>query len=89
MRGEPIPTLARFSNGGGDPTVPDYAPDVRGLAVSFELADGSRTDISSQTLPRYPFKDQEGFLAALRDLQAVAEVAAADAGFRRCATRAR
>lgn len=66
MSGDPIPTVARFSNGGGDPTVPDYAPDVRGLAVSFQLPDGSRTDISSQTLPRYPFKDQEGFLAALR-----------------------
>jgi catalase len=66
MSGEPISTYARFSNGGGDPTVPDYAPDVRGLAVSFHLSDGSRTDISSQTLPRYPFRDQEGFLAALR-----------------------
>ena len=66
LTGEPIPTYARFSNGSGDPTVPDYAPDVRGLAVSFHLPDGSRTDISSQTLPRFPFKDQEGFLAALR-----------------------
>ena len=26
-------------------SVPDYAPDVRGLAVSFELPDGSRTDL--------------------------------------------
>ncbi len=66
MSGEPTPTYARFSNGGGDPTLPDYAPDVRGLAVSFHLPDGSRTDISSQTLPRYPFRDQEGFIAALR-----------------------
>jgi catalase len=66
MSGEPVPATARFSNGGGDPTVPDYAPDVRGLAVSFQLPDGSRTDISAQTLPRYPFPDQEGFLAAMR-----------------------
>lgn len=66
MSGAPVPATARFSNGGGDPTQPDYAPDVRGLAVSFELPDGSRTDISSQTLPRYPFRDQEGFIAALR-----------------------
>ena len=66
MSGDAIPTYARFSNGGGDPTVPDYAPDVRGLAVSFHLPDGSRTDISSQTLPRYAFRDQEGFLEALR-----------------------
>ena len=38
MSGEPVATTARFSNGGGDPTVPDYAPDVRGLAVAFQLA---------------------------------------------------
>jgi catalase len=65
MQGDPVPTIARFSNGGGDPTVPDYVPDVRGLAVSFRLPDGSATDIVAQTLPAFPFKDQEGFLAAL------------------------
>jgi catalase len=66
MSGEPVGAIVRFSNGGGDPTVPDHKPDVRGLAVSFELPDGSRTDIVSQTLPKYQFPDQEGFLAALR-----------------------
>src|SRR5918997_741824 len=50
LGGEPVPAFVRFSNGGGDPTVPDYEPDVRGLAVGFQLADGSRTDILSQTL---------------------------------------
>jgi catalase len=66
MSGERVPATVRFSNGGGDPTVPDHAPDVRGLAVSFQLPDGSRTDISSQTLPRYPFRDQEGFLDSIK-----------------------
>jgi catalase len=56
----------RFSNGGGDPTVPDYAPDVRGLALTFHLPDGSRTDILSQTIPHFVFHDQEGFFDALR-----------------------
>lgn len=65
MSGETVPVTARLSNGGGDPTVPDYEPDVRGLAVSFHLPDGSRADILSQTLPHYPFHDQEGFLAAI------------------------
>jgi catalase len=65
MQGDPVPVIARFSNGGGDPTVPDYVPDVRGLAVSFRLADGSATDILAQTLPSFPFRDQEGFLATL------------------------
>ena len=65
MSGQPIDALVRISNGGGDPTVPDYAPDVRGLAVSWKLPDGSRTDMLSQTLPHYAFPDQEGFLDAL------------------------
>ena len=66
MQGEPIAATVRFSNGGGDPNEPDYAPDVRGLAVSFHLADRSRTDISSQTLPRFPFKDPEPFVEFIR-----------------------
>ena len=53
LSGERVPVLARVSNGGGDPTVPDYAPDVRGLAVSFELPDGSRTDLVAQSAPRF------------------------------------
>ncbi len=65
MRGTPVATKVRFSNGGGDPHVPDYVPDVRGLAVSFQLPDGKRTDILSQTIPHFPFPDQEGFFATL------------------------
>lgn len=65
MAGEPVRATVRFSNGSGDPTVPDFAPDVRGLAVAFHLADGSRTDILAQTLPVFPFRDVDGFLAAM------------------------
>ncbi len=65
MSGEPIPATARLSNGGGDPTDPDYSPDVRGLAVAFHLADGTRTDILAQTLPRFPFPDERGFFDSL------------------------
>jgi catalase len=65
MTGEPIPTTTRLSNGGGDPTVPDHAPDVRGLATAFHLPDGTRTDILSQTLPHYAFPDERGFIDAL------------------------
>ena len=65
MSGEPVAATVRFSNGGGDPTVPDYAPDVRGLAVSFQLADGSSTDLLGQTLPHFPFRDTNGFFAAM------------------------
>jgi catalase len=61
MRQE-VPVLARISNGSGDPRPPDRAPDVRGLAVSFELPDGSRTDILSQTAPRFPVRTPDAFV---------------------------
>jgi len=63
---EPVPVLARLSNGGGDPTVPDYAPDVRGLAVSFELPDGTRTDLVAQSAPRFFSPTPDDFLAFVR-----------------------
>jgi catalase len=62
----PVPAKIRFSNGRGDPTVPDYVPDVRGLAVSFQLPDGSATDLLAQTTPHFPFRDQEGVLDVLQ-----------------------
>lgn len=66
MAGGAVPATVRFSNGGGNPRVPDYVPDVRGMAVSFRLPDGSNTDIVSQTVPRFPFRDQDGFVDLLR-----------------------
>ena len=66
LQGAPVPVLARLSNGGGDPGVPDYAPDVRGLAVSFELPDGSRTDLVAQSLPRFVSPTPDDFLGLLK-----------------------
>ncbi len=65
MQGEPIPVTARVSNGGGDPDVPDYKPDVRGLAVKLYLPDESRTDIVAQTVPRFPVPTPEAFVELL------------------------
>ncbi len=65
MNGTPVETTVRLSNGAGDPTIPDYEPDVRGLAVAFHLADGTRTDLLSQTLPKFPFSNERGFFAAM------------------------
>ena len=66
MQGQPVAVTARVSNGGGNPRVPDYAPDVRGLAVKMYLPDETRTDIVAQTAPRFPFHTPEGFVALLR-----------------------
>jgi catalase len=62
MQGGPVPATVRVSNGGGDPDVPDYKPDVRGLAVKLYLPDGSRTDIVAQTVPRFPVATPEAFV---------------------------
>jgi catalase len=65
MQGERIPATIRVSNGSGNPDSPDYAPDVRGLAVKLYLSDGSRTDIVAQTAPRFPVHTPEAFVKLL------------------------
>jgi catalase len=57
---------ARLSNGSGDPRSRDGEPDVRGMAVSFHLPDGSRTDISAQTVPNFPVRTPDEFIELLR-----------------------
>lgn len=66
MQGDPIPATVRVSNGGGNPDIPDYAPDVRGLAVKLYLPDGARTDIVAQTAPKFIGSTPDTFLDLLR-----------------------
>jgi catalase len=66
MQGDQVPATIRVSNGGGDPDVPDYRPDVRGLAVKLYLPDGLRTDIVAQSAPRFPVHTPDEFLELLR-----------------------
>src|SRR3954447_26617894 len=66
MQGDAIPATVRFSNGSGDPDLPDYGPEVRGMAVKFYLPDGSRTDISAQSVPRFPTRTPDAFMNLLR-----------------------
>jgi catalase len=65
LQGAPVPATVRVSNGSGNPDDPDYAPDVRGLAVKLYLPDGSRTDIVAQTAPRFPVHGPGGFVELL------------------------
>lgn len=62
LQGEPVPILVRWSNGGGNPKAPDKAPDVRGMAVSFQLPDGTSTNLLGQTAPRFPVRTPEDFV---------------------------
>jgi catalase len=66
MQGEPVEATIRVSNGSGDPRAPDYGPEVRGMAVKFYLPDGSRTDISAQTVPRFPVRTPDAFINLIR-----------------------
>jgi catalase len=63
MQGEPSRVTARFSNGGGDPGIPDYAREGRGMAVKMYVADGSKTDIVALTLPCFFVRTPEDFIA--------------------------
>lgn len=66
MRGDPVEVTARFSNGSGNPAVPDFVQDGRGLAVKFYLPDASRTDIVALNLPRFFVRTPEDFVAFTR-----------------------
>jgi catalase len=66
MQGRPVEATVRFSNASGNPNTPDYAPDIRGMAVGFHLTDGSRTDISAQTSPRFPVSTPDAFIELVR-----------------------
>ena len=62
MQGDRVRVTARLSNGGGDPGIPDYAREARGLGVKFYLPDGSTTDIIGVTLPCFFVRTAEDFL---------------------------
>src|SRR6478609_922157 len=66
LQGAPVPVLARLSNGSGDPNSADYAPDVRGLAVGFELPEGSRTDLVTQTISSFLSSSPDDFIEFIR-----------------------
>ena len=63
MQGDPLRVTARLSNGGGDPAIPDYAREGRGLAVKIYLPDGDKTDIVSLSLPCFFVRTPEDFLS--------------------------
>ncbi len=63
LTGEPVPVLVRWSNAGGNASVPDKAPDIRGMAVKFRLPDGTETDLLGQTARRFPTDRPEEFVA--------------------------
>jgi catalase len=65
MHGGSVPATFRFSNGAGNPSHPDYAPDPRGFAIKMYLPDDSRTDIVSVSNEFFPTPTPDGFIALL------------------------
>ena len=67
-----VPVLVRFSNATGVPTLPDADGNAspHGVAIRFQLPDGSNTDIVSISANGFPVATPEDFLALLN---AVAE----------------
>jgi catalase len=61
MQDAPSRVTVRFSNGGGDPNIPDYAQEGRGMAVKFYAPDGEKTDIVALTLPCFFVRTPEDF----------------------------
>jgi catalase len=67
MQGDPVPVTVRFSNGSGNPAVPDYASrEGRGMATKFYLPDGEKTDIVALSLPCFFVRTPEDFVEFTR-----------------------
>src|SRR5258708_1045195 len=62
MQGQQVQVTVRFSNGSGAPERPDYARDGRGIAVKFELPDGTVTDMVGITLGQFFVRTPEDFI---------------------------
>jgi catalase len=63
MQGDRVRATVRFSNGGGDPAIPDYAAEGRGMAVKLYLdEEDARTDMVALTLPCFFVRTPEDFL---------------------------
>ena len=62
MQGDPVRATVRFSNGGGNPGIPDYAKEGRGLAVKQYLSDGTKTDFVAVSTPVFVVRTPEDFV---------------------------
>jgi catalase len=67
FKGRVNTVFVRFSNGTGSPGVPDFEPDLRGMAVKFCLSGDAVVDLIGINMPVIPFRtvdDFFGFTAA-------------------------
>src|SRR5256884_5953636 len=64
--GQSVPTSVRFDNSTGNPDVHDGVPNVRSMAVKFQLADGKSADILAISVEGFIARTPEELLEFLR-----------------------
>ena len=67
-----VPVIVRFSNFAGVPDIPDNHPlaSPRGLAIRFQLPDGSNTDLVAHSFNGFPSANADQFRELLQALAA-------------------
>jgi catalase len=64
--GQSGPTIVRFANANGNPDVHDGVPNVRSIAVKFQLPDGKSADILANSVEGFVARTPEELLEFLR-----------------------
>ena len=68
--GQPVPVIARFSIGGGNPKAPDNTRSQRNLALQFNLPGGETWQMGNISAPVFGASSPEQMLARLETLVA-------------------
>lgn len=66
--GKPVPVVARFSVGGGNPKAPDNARSQRNMALQFDLPGGETWQMGNISAPVFGAATPEQFLGRLESL---------------------
>ncbi len=64
--GQAVPTIVRFANAAGNPDVHDGVPNVRSIAVKFQLSGGKSADILANSIEGFVARTPEELLEFLR-----------------------
>jgi catalase len=64
--GQSVSTVVRFANSNGNPDVHDGVPNVRSMAVKFQLPDGKNADILANSVEGFVGRTPEDLLDFLR-----------------------
>ena len=67
--GKPVPVVARFSLGGGNPKAPDTAKSVRGMALQFKLPKSQLHNMAMLNTPIFGAASPQTFLDLMQALQ--------------------